>query len=256
MSLFTCEILELNFIRCRPGEFLMGSDHPDEIRWVKEHSRPTRIVQVDRAFFLAHYPVTQEMWYIVLGDNPSQYGNHPHRPVENVSWNDCQVFLTKLNEMEETDLYRLPTEAEWEYACRAGFTSRWSFGNDPSVLTKYAWFDKNASLLGPDREADPTHDDFGTHPVGQKEPNSWGFHDMHGNVMEWVQDEGHGDLENAPNDASSPWEVGEGEMRSIRGGSWKHDADRVVSAVRFRGAPTYKHEGLGFRIARGRVWHY
>ena len=139
-----------------------------------------------------------------MGNNPSNFKGED-RPVESVSWKDVQEFVKKLNEKEGTDKYRLPSEAEWEYACRAGTQTRYSFGDDESKLNEYAWYDKNSGSE--------------THPVGQKKPNPWGLYDMHGNVWEWVQDRWHGDYNGAPSDGSA-WEDGSGSDRVDRGGSW------------------------------------
>ena len=132
---------------------------------------------------MGKYPVTQKQWKKVMGNNPSNFKGED-RPVESVSWEDVQEFVKKLNEKEGTDKYRLPSEAEWEYACRAGTQTRYSFGDDESKLNEYAWYDKNSGSE--------------THPVGQKKPNSWDLYDMHGNVWEWVQDRWHDKYKGAP----------------------------------------------------------
>jgi formylglycine-generating enzyme required for sulfatase activity len=147
-----------------------------------------------------------------------------------------QEFIKKLNENESTDKYRLPSEAEWEYACRAGTTTRYSFSDDESELGKYAWYDDNSEGR--------------THPVGQKEPNSWGLYDMHGNVWEWVQDEWHVSYDGAPDDGSA-WESGDDADRVFRGGCWFNFARLCRSAFRSLPLPRDPRArviSLGFRI--------
>ena len=127
-----------------------------------------------------------------MGDNPSYFTGDDNLPVERVSWDNVQRFITKLNDKEGTSKYRLPSEAEWEYACRAGTTTRYSFGDNESELGEYAWYSSNS--------------DSQTHPVGQKRANPWGLYDMHGNVWEWVQDCWHDSYSGAPADGRA-WVV-------------------------------------------------
>ena len=144
-----------------------------------------------------------------------------------------QEFIKKLNEKEGTDKYRLPSEAEWEYAVRAGTTTRYSFGDSKSKLGDYAWYTENS--------------DGKTHPVGQKNPNSWGLYDMHGNVWEWVQDSWHDSYDGAPADGSA-WEK-DGADRVFRGSCWDRYAKNCRSAYRSHGAPRGGN-ALGFRILK------
>jgi formylglycine-generating enzyme required for sulfatase activity len=123
-------------------------------------------------FKIGKYPITQEQYQEVMGNNPSYFMHKPQNPVENVSWNDAQAFCEKLSQLTGKN-YRLPTNSEWEYACRAGTETLFSFGNDFDQLKDYAWYEDNSGLI--------------THPVGQKLPNNWGLYDMHGNVWEWCQ---------------------------------------------------------------------
>ena len=132
-------------------------------------------VTIKNSFYLGKSSVTQKQWKKIMGKNPSHFKGED-RPVEMVSWKEVQKFVTKLNEKEGTDKYRLPSEAEWEYACRAGTQTRYYFGDDESKLNEYAWYAENSGSQ--------------THSIGQKKPNSWGLYDMHGNVWEWVQDNG------------------------------------------------------------------
>lgn len=170
-----------------------------------------------------------------MKQNPSSFAGE-RLPVESVSWNDAQEFVKKLNKKEGSKKYRLPSEAEWEYAARAGTTTRYSFGDDESKLGDYAWYDANSSDM--------------THEVGQKKPNLLGLYDMHGNVWEWVQDEWHEGYYGTPFDGDS-WEFGEiGSSRVIRGGSWMDSADRCRSAFRGRDAPGTIYDLLGFRLVK------
>ncbi len=217
----------MKFTLISAGEFYMGSQERND-------EKPVHKVKINNPFYLGTYPVTQRVWKAVVGDNPS-YFKGDDLPVEQVSWDDVQKFLKKLNEKEGTDKYRLPSEAEWEYACRAGTTTGYSFGNDKSELGKYAWYNDNS-----ERKA---------HPVGQKKPNPWGLYDMHGNVWEWVQDRWHRDYNGAPADGRA-WEVEDGAVRVFRGGCWFGGAWLCRSAFRGRRDPRICDRGsdLGFRI--------
>jgi len=209
------------------GEFYMGSEESDD-------EKPVHKVKIKNPFYLGTYPVTQREWKAVMGDNPSFFKGDD-MPVEQVSWDDVQEFIKKLNEKEGTDKYRLPSEAEWEYACRAGTTTRYSFGNDESKLGDYAWYDGNSDK---------------THPVGQqKKPNSWGRYDLHGNVWEWVQDEWHDSYDGTPADGSA-WESGDGAGRVIRGGGWRDNAWDCRSANRDLDDQSVRFHDLGFRLLR------
>jgi formylglycine-generating enzyme required for sulfatase activity len=215
----------MKFNLIQAGEFYMGSEEFDD----EEHVHKVRI---NNPFYLGTYPVTQREWKAVMGDNPSNFKGDD-LPVEQVSWDDVQVFIKKLNEKEGTDKYRLPSEAEWEYACRAGTTTKYSFGDSEKKLGGYAWYDKNS--------------DDKTHPVGQKKPNPWGLYDMHGNVWEWVQDEWHDGYDGAPTDGSA-WESGDGAYRVYRGGCWLDVARCCRSAFRDHFNPRNRVINLGFRL--------
>ena len=171
-----------------------------------------------------------------MGNNPSKF-NGNDLPVESVSWNKVQDFIKKLNEKEGTNKYRLPTEAEWEYAARAETTTRYSFGDYESELEDYAWYSKNSGAK--------------THPVGQKKPNPWGLYDMHGNVWEWVQDEWHGNYDGAPTDGSA-WEDGVSAYQVFRGGGRLNLAWFCRSAYRSSFGSGYRSRSrfsdLGFRL--------
>ncbi|RCV64719.1 Formylglycine-generating enzyme, required for sulfatase activity, contains SUMF1/FGE domain [Methanophagales archaeon] len=221
----------MEFVPIAAGEFEMGSPSDEEGRYSDEG--PVHHVNIEKAFYMGRYEVTQKQWRAIMGDNPS-YFKGDDLPIETVSWDDVHEFIKKLNEKEGTGKYRLPSEAEWEYACRAGTSTRYSFGDSESKLGDYAWYGDNSGAK--------------THPVGQKKPNSWGLYDMHGNVWEWVQDSWHGRYDGAPADGSA-WE-GDGAYRVIRGGSWCGDAGCCRSAYRSSRDPRNRNDGLGFRILK------
>jgi formylglycine-generating enzyme required for sulfatase activity len=213
-----------------PAEtFQMGSNDSD----ANNNEKPVHTVRLTQPYYLGRYEVTQGQWQAVMVSNPSQYKGDSNRPVENVSWDDVQEFIRRLNAREGGARYRLPTEAEWEYAARAGTTTRWSFGDDASQLGRYAWYEGNARGQ--------------THPVGQLQPNSWGLYDMHGNVREWVQD-WYGSY--AGGTAETPPGPPSGSRRVDRGGSWRYTARRCRSAYRIGVAPGNRLAILGVRLLR------
>jgi formylglycine-generating enzyme required for sulfatase activity len=178
--------------------------------------------------------VTQNQWQSVMGNNPSYFKNcGDDCPVENVSWSDAQEFIKKLNAKEGTDKYRLPMEAEWEYACRAGTETRFYTGNSEADLDRAGWYYNNSNGR--------------PHPVGQKEPNSFGLYDMHGNVLEWCQDLYSDDPTKNITDLKDPSLV---DSRVPRGGSWITNSGHVRCADRHGLKPTERHNIIGFRLAR------
>ncbi|WP_321416947.1 SUMF1/EgtB/PvdO family nonheme iron enzyme [uncultured Methanomethylovorans sp.] len=217
----------MDFVLIPAGTFEMGSDYT-------ESTQPVHQVTIGKNYYLGKYEVTQAQWKKVMGSNPS-YSVGDNYPVEQVSWNDIQEFVRKLNEMEGTNTYRLPSEAEWEYACRAGTSSSYSFGNAVSMLTEYAWYNGNSKNV--------------VYSVGQKKSNVWGLYDMHGNVAEWVQDEWHDDYQGAPTDGSA-WEDGTNSACVCRSGSFFHNADYCLSAYRDQGDPDSRVYFLGFRLLK------
>jgi formylglycine-generating enzyme required for sulfatase activity len=219
----------LKFSLIPAGEFYMGSEESD-------YEKPVHKVKIKNPFYLGTYPVTQREWEAVMGDRPSHFEGDD-LPVENVSWDKVQEFIKKLNEKEGTDKYRLPSEAEWEYAARAGTTTRYSFGDSKSKLGDYAWYATSLMSIMTGK----------THLVGQKKPNTWELYDVHGNVWEWVQDEWHRSYDGAPADGSA-WESGDGANRVIRGGSWNNNARDCRSAVRLLVDPRFCGNVFGFRI--------
>jgi formylglycine-generating enzyme required for sulfatase activity len=220
------------------GEFLMGS--PDSDRDAGRDEKPQHRVRITRPFYLGVYPVTQSQWLSVMDRNPSRFKGPDNPPVEMVSWNDCQEFIYRLNERrdERGNVYRLPTEAEWEYACRAGSTTIYSFGDSADSLRDYGWYLNNSG--GPRTGS--------TYPVGQKKPNAWGLYDMHGNVLEWCQDWYDSEYYAASpiNDPTGPLS---GSDRVNRGGGWYDHARLCRSAYRYRDTPDYRSNSLGFRLA-------
>ena len=221
----------MEFVIIPAGEFDMGSSQNEAGRDIDEG--PVHHVKIADAFNMSKYEITQKQWHDVMGTYPS-YFRGDNLPVEQVSWNEVQEFISRLNEKEGINKYRLPSEAEWEYAARAGTTTRYYFGDDVSKLSDYEWYDVNS-----ERE---------THEVGQKKPNPWGLYDMHGNVWEWVQDVYHDSYIGSPIDGS-PWE-GNGSHRVIRGGSFDYYAGHLRAANRNDRDPGYRHYSTGFRLVR------
>jgi formylglycine-generating enzyme required for sulfatase activity len=222
------------------GEFEMGSPFREKRRKLWES--PVHRVTIKKPFYLGRYPVMQEQWQKVMGNNPSFFKGEKC-PVENVSWVEAQAFFQKLNSLEKADendhAYRLPTEAEWEYAARAGTATSYFFGNEESKLTEYAWFLKNSGLE--------------THPVGLKKSNPWELYDIYGNVGEWVQDEYHISYKGAPTDGRA-WENTfpsvSVPVRIRRGGGWNGNAGCCRSAERLFAAQNRRLNSLGFRVVQ------
>jgi len=221
----------MKFVLIPAGTFMMGSPGAEVGH---EDDEVQHKVIITRAFYLQTTPVTQGQWERFMGNNPSRFKDGGDKwPVEKISWYEAQQFIEELNEMEGTDKYRFPTEAEWEYACRAGSSERFCFGDDEGKLGEYAWYKGNS--------------DKKTHPVGQKKPNAWGLYDMHGNVWEWCQD-CYGDYPAGP--VTDPTGPSSGEFRVSRGGSWFDNAADIRSAHRGWGWPDNRVNNLGFRLAR------
>ena len=200
----------------------------------KDSAKPPHQVRISKPFYLGQYEMTQGQWQAVMGNNPSSFKGDAMLPVENVSWEDVQEFLRRLNAREGGPKYRLPTEAEWEYAARAGMSTAYSFGDSERQLGEYAWYWDNAGAK--------------THPVGQKKPNDWGLYDMQGNVVEWVQD-WYGSYTSAA--VTDPQGPSSGSSRVIRGGGWGFIARSCRSATRGGSMePDFRHDNLGFRLLR------
>ncbi|MCY2987641.1 MAG: formylglycine-generating enzyme family protein [Planctomycetota bacterium] len=216
-----------------PGEFLMGSPEADSK--VSSDEKPQHRVQITKPFYLDVYEVTQAQYQKVMGSNPSNFKGES-LPVETVSWEDAVAFCKRLSKLpaeraaERT--YRLPTEAEWEYACRVGSTSKFSFGDSDAEVGKSVWYDKNSGNT--------------THPVGGKQANAWGLYDMQGNVWEWCSD-WYGTFRAGT--ASDPSGPGSASDRVSRGGSWLDNARHCRSASRSMGGPANRLGYRGFRVA-------
>jgi formylglycine-generating enzyme required for sulfatase activity len=257
----------MEFVRIRAGDFLMGAADgaPDQ--------RPVHQVTISREFYLGKYEVTQAQWVAVMGSNPSVFkedrkagggmehvgkeiggffrrlggkenaqedavpqtaASTPDRPVERVSWAQVQEFILRLNAREGHQKYRLPTEAEWEYAARAGTSGAYGTSKDEAELGQYAWYLPNAAKI--------------THPVGQRRPNAWGLYDIQGNVWEWVQDWWAPTY--AAGSSRDPNGPTTGTLRVLRGCSWLNSAPQCRLSERGKNAPTVPHVSYGFRLAR------
>ena len=221
----------MEFVLIAAGTFQMGCS--SEAEDCAGDEKPRHEVTISKPYYLGKHEVTQAQWEAVMGSNPSKFKG-ANRPVENVTWLDAQAFIKKLNAKEGHGRYRLPTEAEWEYAARAGSTTAYGFGDDVGQLGEYAWYQDNVG-----RE---------THPVGGKRANAWGLHDMHGNVGELVHD-WYGKSYASAAAVTDPQGPGAGEGRVLRGGSWFSGARRVRSAMRGRLAPDKRLDNVGFRLA-------
>lgn len=220
----------VKFRRVPAGTFQMGSTDGDD------DERPVHEVEITESFSIGVREVTQSEWNALMVDNPS-YFEGPQRPVERVTWPQVQAFIDSLNRKEETGRYRLPTEAEWEYAVRAGSDTRFHFGEAREELTSYAWYSANSEER--------------SHRAGGKKGNSFGLHDMYGNVWEWTRDtydaqiyeaSGRVDPVNTSGGRYSP--------RVIRGGGWYSVASNMRSANRGWARPRAESAQLGFRLVR------
>jgi len=234
--------IELVFIPL--GDFMMGSDKEAD-------EKPVHRVGIREGFYMGRYEVTQRQWQQVMGDNPS-YFKGENLPVEHVSWNDAQQFLQKLNAMNDGFFYRLPSEAEWEYACRAGTTGDYA-GNLDSI----AWYPNNSGrqyldameIAGSSNYVKRITDNGGqTHPVGQKQSNAFGLYDMHGNVWEWCADYYHENYNGVPTDGSAWLSGGDSRYRVLRGGSWLIVAYFQRSALRTKLEPESRNYDFGIRV--------
>ena len=195
-------------------------------------------VMISHDFWLGRYEVTQAEYAAVMGQNPSHFKGDSNRPVEKISFFDAMSYCARLSSREKaarhlppTHEYRLPSEAEWEYACRAGTTNKFSFSDDARDADPYAWTAENSEAT--------------THPVGQKRPNPWGLHDMHGNVWEWCLD-WFGQYPTVP--LVDPAGPASGKFKVFRGGSWNHEMEFTRSANRFTMSPSNGIYFVGFRV--------
>jgi formylglycine-generating enzyme required for sulfatase activity len=223
----------MEFVLIPPGTFMMGDN-----AGAGDYEMPQHQVTISQPFYLGKYEVTQAQWMEVMGTNPSDFRG-PSNPVENVSWDDIQEFISRLNKREGHNRYRLPTEAEWEYAARGGTDTLFFFTRDlrsrrevATQLDAYAWFDENSGKP--------------THPVGQKRPNPFGLYDIYGNVSEWVQDWFGAYSGGSFTDPLGP---SSGDKRVQRGGSWDHLVRDCRSTYRDKWSPHIGSWLDGFRLA-------
>ncbi len=222
------------------GVLMMGSSPPqgaalseEELKYAGEFEEQPRHAVAVGSFAIGRFEVTQAEWTAIMGENPSGHRGDAH-PVENVSWEEATDFARRLAERTGKK-YRLPTEAEWEYAARGGSERRFPFGDDPASLPDYAWYRDTSGGR--------------THPVGMRKPNGFGLYDMLGNVWERTQDCWKPHYEGAPVDGSA-WTEGDCDLRTVRGGSWVNLPQFLRPAARFRYALASRYEFVGLRIAR------
>jgi formylglycine-generating enzyme required for sulfatase activity len=219
----------MELVRIRAGTFMMGSDSG------RDDETPVHSVTISRDFYIGRYQVTRTQWQAVMGSDPSSLSGCGDCPVANVSWDEVVTFCDTVATMTGYDL-RLPTEAEWEYACRAGTTTEYSFGDDGARLGDYGWYIDNS--------------DSRTHEVGGKLPNPWGLYDMHGNVLEWCSD-WYSSTYYSSSPGSDPTGPEAGSDRVERGGQWGSSPGSCRSANRSRSSPDLGSTKVGFRCALG-----
>jgi formylglycine-generating enzyme required for sulfatase activity len=242
--------LGMKFVYVEAGSFIMGSPVNEAGR---EEDETRHWVHISQGFYISATEVTQGQWKQIMGANPSAYPElGDNGPVDQVSWYDCQEFIDRLNRKENTSTYRLPTEAEWEYACRAGSTTAFAGGDIPEIscniidhLDAVAWYCGNSG--------------FRPHPVGTRQPNAWGIYDMHGNVHEWCEDRCdwlnawsrrvHVITDTYRNNIADPLSTA-GERRVFRGGSWNQSTQYARSADRGCFLPGLRRTDIGFRIVK------
>jgi formylglycine-generating enzyme required for sulfatase activity len=226
-----------------PGDFEMGNPPSETSEAGLRTDDLQHHVTLSKGFWMGTCEVTQEQWQQVMGGNPSHFTG-AKKPVEMVSWADCQTFLQKLNTMvvnHRFRKFRLPSEAEWEYACRAGTTTLVNLGDTEGDLDRAGWYFMNSG-----NTSDPEKQ---THPVGQKTPNEWGLYDMHGNVSEWCRD---WKADYPVGSLTNPAGSSSGSARVVRGGSFTGVSWTCFSASRFACTPLEANESIGFRVVASR----
>ena len=238
-QVLTIKGVDFAFRYCPPGSFWMGDD--DASAWDDE--KPAHAVEIQEGFWMGETPVTQAQWVALMGSNPSRFSGE-NRPVEQVSWEECQAYCAQLNGLG-LGVFRLPLEEEWEYACRAGSSTRYYFGDNEKALEDHAWYGANSGGA--------------THPVGEKLPNAWGLRDMHGNVLEWTNSEwtdnyaafrnrvkqlrySQVDMQKLTKNSNT--------SRVFRGGSWGGRPQNLRAANRYNNHPTLRNDFVGFRLAK------
>jgi len=227
---FTIPDANIEMVWIKPGKFRMG----DIQGGGDSDEQPVHEVIINNGFWMGKYEVTQKQWQTIMSNNPSFFQGD-NLPVEKVSWSDSKLFCEKLSKKTGLKI-RLPSEAEWEYACRGGAATKYYNGNKEEDLKKIAWYHKNSNIK--------------THPVGKKDPNNFGLYDMSGNVWEWCEDMQNKSYKNAPNDGK-PWMSGDNKSdRVIRGGSWYFYAMDCRSASRNFYSFDYHRGDRGFRVVR------
>ena len=230
--------VEPEMVTLPKGQFVMGSPNDEVGR--SQHVVPQHMVHIDYEFAVGKYPVTFDQWDLCVKDGGTKYSPSDNgwgrgsRPVINVSWDDIQLYLSWLSNITG-NTYRFLSEAEWEYAARAGSQTTYSFGDDEKELGRYAWLDENSGRKN--------------HPVGEKLPNAFGLYDMYGNVYEWTQDCWHENYKNAPTDGSV-WTTGDCSQRVVRGGSWIPYPQYLSADFRYGYSTAFRSGYFGFRVAR------
>jgi formylglycine-generating enzyme required for sulfatase activity len=246
-----------NYVWIPAGQFLMGSPSTEQDRNTDEG--PQTMVTLSRGFYMGKYLVTQGEYMSIMGNNPSYFTGDTNRPVESCGWFNATNYCAQLTALEYQAgrlppgwNYRLPTEAEWEYACRAGTTTRFSYGDDPGYtnLTNYAWYDGNSYTTSQPSGAYYLVGGryYTTHPVGQKLPNQWGLYDIYGDVSEWCQDWFDFYPGASVIDPRGPPAGPDESERVLRSGSWLDDPYTLRSAFRYSADPGNVSGLYGFRV--------
>ena len=226
---FTFKDIEIRMIRVEGGAFTMGAT-PEQSNDANSNERPTHRVTLS-TYYIGEIEVTQELWQAVMGSNPSRFIGLK-RPVERVSWDDCQAFIRRLNILTD-NRFRLPTEAEWEFAARGGNNSRGNRYAGSNTISEVAWYDDNSNSE--------------THDVAQKNHNELGLYDMSGNVLEWCQDK-YDDRYRGGSETNPIGPI-HGMYNVLRGGCWSFGAERCRVSYRHSATNNYRNNLIGFRLA-------
>lgn len=229
------------YILITPGSFAMGNSSTN----APKRELPNHQVEIQMPFFVGIMPVTQIHWQSVMNNNPAKFSqgwSAGLRPIENISWDDAQLFIEKLNSQHNDSprlglfgKWRMPSESEWEYIARAETMSRWSFGDNDSELDEFAWHAGNSGAS--------------TREVGQKKANPWGIHDLHGNVSEWCGDDWAANYQQTPRDQSAQ-KIAGSTRKVHRGGNWYTESDSTRCAARGSSECDVGKDGIGMRL----VW--